>query len=993
MDVRWTTNRRWVRANRVDCETPRRLTGLCRILLAALTLCVFGPARVQAQFRVQADAISGQPFGVGVLSVQAQLGQRLSEPAEGQISLAERGGRTFYPAFEERPAAQLVRNFIGTRRRMTVFFLFTGDAPLELTLSAGQPIRQTVTPHPGNRQQMFADWWREFSRADSADPYPQVHNYLVSTLARRLELRPAAAGLSLASLAGGMSGELSLLSGGESTRVALAQQILLDGGSADEPLDVELPPAAPYAEEVPLPGIDAAVAIEPIALRVPEECFYVRAGSFPNFLWFQHRLEAWGGNVRNLISEQSVEYDLNGRFQRQIALKESALAPVLGPAVIADVAIIGTDTFLRDGAAMGILFQARNSAVLGLDIQRQRSESLKAASGATEEKLTILGRSVSFVSTPDNALRSFYVADGDYHFVSTSRALVQRFLETGAAPQDPVGGDGKAALGRTSLGASPEFRLARANMPLDRNDTIFVYLSRAFFRNLISPHYQIELLRRLRSSVEMELVELAVLLARSERQPASSVDELIVAGALPAWFGRRVDGSRLTFADGELADTLRGVRSGFIPIPDMPLGKVTHDEAEAYDKIASEAARNWGEMDPVIVGILRTDSRQPELEHVSLDIQAAPLSPRNYGMLSKWLGPAAEQRLAPVAGNLVDLQASLRGGSLLQTGDHYLFFGLQDSVAADLGQVDQPVLNLLKTMTGQSPLRGYLGAWPQPGLLNLVGAGANAASDPAGYSRLLTGVWRRMFDQFTVMSFHREVLEQTTPQLRFDPSPHPAQLRAHVEDLQGTNLAQWVNQQGYKSARRMSSANTHLTAELSEQFGVAPEQSLKVAETVLDAKLVDPLGGEYQLVGTQVGSKQWVSNKLGSTTAADYHFPALTWIRGLDAEGRLESGQLVLHAEIEMPIRVDSVPTSAAAKPSGARPQPATTAPGRLVPGPAPRPNVAVPRSAAPAPGPVAPRSVVPRVPAPTVAPPENLPAPGPKPGPPAPNESAAMRR
>ena len=663
--------------------------------------------RLQNQPRIQAEAIAGKPYGVGVISIQTPLGQRMADGADGQVVLVERSGRAFFAAAEERPGGQLVRNLIGSRRRITVYFLFTGDAPLDLTLYTPAPIRQAVTPRAGNVQQLLPLWWREFTRSDPADLYPQFHNYLANTIARRMGMPLPRAG-GLAALAGGFSGQLSLLAGGENSRKIIAEQILLAGGDVDEPLDVELagpPPAAAAAEEVAPAGQVAPggqlPSVEPIALRVPEECMYVRAGSFANFLWFQHRLDAWGGDVRNLISEQAVDYGLNDRFQRQIGLKESALAPVVGPAVIADVAIIGTDTFQRDGAAMGILFQARNNLLLGTDLQRQRNEALKATNGAGEEKLTIAGRQVSFISTPDNQLRSYYVVDGDFHLVSTSRSIVERFLETGAQGKDQP-------AGRGSLGASAEFRLARVNLPLEHDDTVFVYLPRAFFRNLMSPHYQIEMLRRLRSSVEMELVELAQLLARSEGRPAESIDQLVAAGTLPGWFGRRSDGSRLTLEGGQAVDSLRGVRGGFIPIPDMPRSKYTGSEAQAYEKTMAAAAESWGDLDPVFVGIHRSESQRPGLEHLSVDVQAAPLGAQNYAKLAKWLGPATDQRLAPVAGSLVDVQASLRGGSLAQTGDNYMFFGLQDSISADLGGSDRPLAGVVKMITGQSPLRGYL---------------------------------------------------------------------------------------------------------------------------------------------------------------------------------------------------------------------------------------------------------------------------------------------
>ncbi len=722
---------------------------------------------------------------------------------------------------------------------------------------------------------------------------------------------------------------------------------MLTGSDVDEPLDVDmpLPPAGEQsAEEIAPAGKSVAggqqPTIEPIAMRVPQECLYLRTGSFSNFLWFQHRLDAWGGDVRNLLSEQAVDYGLNDRFQQQIGLKESALAPVVGPAVIADVAIIGTDTFLRDGAAMGILFQARNNLLMANDLQRQRGEALKANPGATEEKLTIGDRQVSLISTPDNNLRSFYVADGDFHLVSTSRAIVERFLETGAKGKNQP-------AGQTSLGASAEFRLARANLPLERDDTVFVYLSRSFFRNLMGPRYQIEILRRLRSSVEMELVRLAQLMARSEGRPAGTIEELIAANALPTWFGRRADGSLLTLRDGELFDSLRGVRGGFIPIPDMPPSRITRSEAQAYEKSLTVAADSWGELDPVFVGIRRSDSQRPGLEHLSFDIQAAPLGPQNYARMAKWLGPPAEQRLVPVPGNLVDIQASVRGGSLAQTGDHYLFFGMQDSMTADLG-VDRPLIGILKMVTGQSPLRGYLGAWPQPGLLTLVGAAANVPVDAAGYSRLLTGVWRRTVQQFTLLSFHREVLDQITPQLRFEPSANPSQLRVHLADLQGTNLAQWVNQQGYKHAYRMSVGNTRVTSLLTEQFRLPADESLTSAEKVLDARLIDPLGGKYELTAGQSGFKEWRSTKLTTGAPANYQFPALAWIRGLDLEGRLEEGQVVLHAEVDMPLELTVPGQAVAAKPKVAVPKP-------VVPQLPALPQVPVPKFAPPKPGPVAP--------------------------------------
>ena len=141
------------------------------------------------------------------------------------------------------------------------------------------------------------------------------------------------------------------------------------------------------------------------------------------------------------------------------------------------------------------------------------------------ETVSIAGHDVSFLSTPDNRLRSFYAVDGEFHLVSTSQAIVQRFYEAGQ--------------GKNALGASTEFQLARRDMPLTREDTIFAYHSSAFFSHLLSPRYQIELTRRLQAVADTELLQLASLAATAEGVAGDSLAELIAGGFLPRGFGVR----------------------------------------------------------------------------------------------------------------------------------------------------------------------------------------------------------------------------------------------------------------------------------------------------------------------------------------------------------------------------------------------------------------------------------------------------------------------
>ncbi len=240
--------------------------------------------------------------------------------------------------------------------------------------------------------------------------------------------------------------ELSLLAGTEAASKEAARAILV-GDAWRQPATISLPSELPS----PKPEVlnPARAEVEPLAAHVPVECFYVRFGSFSNFLWMRHRLEEWGGELRDIVSERGLNYNLNQRMERQLGLRQSKLAELFGESVIADVAMIGTDTFLREGAAIGVMFQARNSPALMADFTQQRATAVKETKGAKLETTTIAGRPVSFISTPDNALRSYFASDGDFHLITTSRTIAEWFLQTGAGQHE-------------SLGASEDFRRAHA---------------------------------------------------------------------------------------------------------------------------------------------------------------------------------------------------------------------------------------------------------------------------------------------------------------------------------------------------------------------------------------------------------------------------------------------------------------------------------------------------------------------------------------------------
>lgn len=861
----------------------------------------------------QGEALLGQPFGVGSVTVAVPPGDATSLQAAAGFSIEERDGRTLYPVF----ASGAVRRFLGeilgvepapSSEVVTALFLFTGDEPLELTI--GTPTTQQVrlTPlRPRNVRaydRLLLRWWREFhartrQQAEGGDFPPLVGTYLTSMLARRLQLESPL----LSRLEDPPSSDTlqpwQLLGGAERLRAEEFQRSNRGGFGALEAASLPLP--APIAWSGPGElAVAPDVEIEPLAMRVPEECFYIRFGTFQNYLWLEHLQKDYGGDIRRMVAWHGYDPQLSQKTQRQLVLESNLLAEVLGPAIVADVALIGRDAFVREGPAVGMLFQAR-SPLFGSDLLRKRAAVLSAErdAGAREETIQIGQHPVSLLSTPDNRIRSYYVAHGDFHLITTSRAIVERFLEVSSGPD------------HGALGENIEFRHARSLLPTSRQDTIFMYFGAPFLQGLLSPQYQVELARRLRAATELETLQLARWAAEREGHADDSVESLIRAGFLPGGFGNRPDGSQPMIAGSSVMDSLRGTRGCFTPIPDVPIEAVTPGEAERLGAQAAAFGGVWNRWDPLMVGLKRFALDGASNERITVDAHISPLVQEKYGWLTSLLGAPTRMRIKPVPGNVIAAEAVLQGGQFApDVLPHHLFLGVQDGPVHE----GPPPRGWLGTLALVHTVPGYLGAWPGPGLLDrlpwLPGL-RGGPPDADGYSQLPLGLWRRQWGDFHVLAFDPNLLAQVTPLLATEESQDEAQVRIEVSDLSETNLRGWVNTMAYARATQASLENARLLNTLSQQFAVPRPEALSAGEQLLDARLVCPLGGEYRF---DEQTQRWFStawpDEDSGDAPAEYRAPLLEWFRGLAARAIVDEDRAVIHAELDLQRKPSESPAA-----------------------------------------------------------------------------------
>jgi len=863
--------------------------------------------------------------GIGVGQVLIAAGQVASD-ATVRVVATEKDQRIFYPAIEIvsiepepqtkedrsgtaqsgerrigdgsvvkrlRKAIERVREYIDPVEHVRIHFLFVGEAPLSIELDG--EVKQTIELVPkliddrkldranSNRWTTLLDqWWisyveqakRQIARSD----YPSlVERYLVYSLANRFGFPIPELDEHKRSLLKNPSDPtptLERIAGSESFRDQLRhQQLTLSVADTSRRVAI---PMSPHWKNHAIPELPTgysleSIPIEPIANVIPPECFYIRFGSFQNYLWFQKLGDARGGDIAQLAMMRGYNYESTERVERLLNTKMTTISKLFGDAVISDMAIVGYDLYIQDGPTMGVLFEAKNFGLLKSSFEQERLATLEKIEpeGGKLRDEPIDGTTVSFLSAPDQSVRSFMVIAEPYLFVTSSRELARRFIEVQNTKE--------------SLAQLPAFRFARLMMPIEHDYDVFAYFSSEFFQNLVSPKYQIELKRRMRAIAALENAELASIVAKNEKahglngirsdkqttatippdwMPGDQIEYLIAQGYLPRWFQQRVDGSEtIRFQDGWY-DSVRGARGSFMPIADVPLVDCTPEEAADYRETIEFYTKDWQQTDPLMFGLRRYEHPEiPKAERVAIEAYIAPLGSDKYGWTSLLLAPPVDQQIQLPSDDVVSLQLHLRGNDTGNrfTPNHTLFAGLKDIELP----FPEETKGLFATLGLLKSLPIYLGAWPKPALLDRLPLGLGGGlPDVTGYSRTLIGLWRWQMGGFSIISFHREILDACASIVRVIPADDVAQGRLRVGNISDSKVAGWFNTLGFRQAAQATRGNLFLLDSIAQQLGLAPQEAKVVAQRLLDAKLQCTLGGEYQLEDGLWQSTLWPDDLL-----------------------------------------------------------------------------------------------------------------------------------
>ncbi len=860
-----------------------------------------------------------------------------------------------------RPLLGLVGNLLDQPPRAVFHFLFTGTEPLQLVIATPQPTTYTVVPRSNRPQfeQAQREWWKCYTARPGLleqrpDYPPMVENYLKSMLAAHLGLPWELDPKNEPDWIDALASDLGIAGVTESMRLAYIRDQFVRPRpveSANIPITQlqAMHPQLPdgYFDE-DIKNTQAGKALEPLAYAVPAECFYVRFGKFENLVWLQDLMGRWGGDAQNLVASRAVDNQLQQRFMDRLQQRLDTVSRAVGPSVINDVALIGMDTFFQDGSAFGMVFHAKSSFLFETSTNQSRATIAKKDPQVTLEKVTFGKTTGTLLASKDGRIRSYYVRVGDYHCIASSEHLTARFVE--------------ACNGTRSLAQCKDFQIARELYPANSNDAAFVFASKAFMQNLASPAYRIELGRRVRSIAEHEMFLLAYLAGNTEhldiplpalpptatgvaknKNSGNTKDKKNTKGRkdakrndnekapedfanlaptisvlrehrfLPDSFGNREDGSLLGLNRlGDVVDSRRGIRGAFRPIPDMETELVSATEAAEYQSFAAEFASHWDQLPPTFISMKRlpistagqyyqstsnAQVTQSENKGDIAPVETIIIDGQISYLLQRYVEPFLDQ-LGPELTDEVQFDPQERLAFELSLAKNRVFGAIRDIGGA-----------VESLRTGTVPFRslpdlaiGWFGFQGEPGTLAILHERFALPPDANGLRRGILNLWVGPWNTAWIYSFQPELILEVASRLSFAESAHSAQLRVQVRnpenDPQLTSMIQFLSQ---GRAIRASAGNLRLLNQLCVQFQIPPEDARRTAELLLDAKLVDPFGGDYVYQQTSARSGYWITTNWNEALAGRVSdVPLLDWFRGMRVDMSADSRSIILHLETAM---------------------------------------------------------------------------------------------
>lgn len=354
---------------------------------------------------------------------------------------------------------------------------------------------------------------------------------------------------------------------------------------------------------------------EALASAVPAEFYFVRAQSFRAFTELLSFLESFAAPAADLLDGATTERSTLARYLTELGLETGDLSRVLGPEVIHDFAICGSDPYVHQGSDVTLVFRLKSPLLFRAALLKSLTAHGSAHGGLQSSTFTHEGVPVVVARSPDGRVRRHHAVIDQLELISNSPAAIRRVIS--------------AALGKAPrLADELDFRymLARdAAVPAE----LLAFVGDRFVENVVGPVQKIGEARRQLALAELTSAPVAALLYGwlLGRSPADR-NELVRSGLLAPAELKHQDGSRIDWTPGAAPRSGWGTPAALEPLIDLPqVAHVSGAERDGYAQFAQQYQQRWSEyIDPIALRVSsnpRGDSKSLHAELRMLPLVSA----------------------------------------------------------------------------------------------------------------------------------------------------------------------------------------------------------------------------------------------------------------------------------------------------------------------------------------------------------------------------------
>jgi hypothetical protein len=476
--------------------------------------------------------------------------------------------------------------------------------------ASGELVGDVYTPAVGAQP---GHHFRFRAPAPSGPPAPELPKRWAAAASEYLAARPGAFGASAAArlralyklngpaepAAASVQGEHLLtelmepFTGSSTVHAALALNRSLALSEARRPRTVPItqvtpPRLAQHPWERLLRGLGKQPPSEPLASAVPADFYFVRARSFIAFTELLSYIEGLGAPAADAFERAESARGSLLRYLTELGVETSDLSRVLGPEVVEDFALTGSDPYLHQGSDLTLVFRVKSPTPFRAALAKALATHGVAHGGTQASTFRHEGVEVDVARSPDGRVRQHRASVQGFELVSNSPSAMRRVIS--------------AVLGKAPrLADELDFRYMTAR-DAEVAAELFAFIGDRFVASLVGPARKIAEARRHVAHAELTAAPTAALLFGwlYGRSPTDR-QQLLRSRLLAASELTHHDGARIDWTPGSAPRSTWGSPAALEPLIDLPaVTRVSDAERSAYASFASQYEMRWGDyIDPI----------------------------------------------------------------------------------------------------------------------------------------------------------------------------------------------------------------------------------------------------------------------------------------------------------------------------------------------------------------------------------------------------------